>query len=119
GRDPRRLFTHTPDDAIQSRTLARRQLIHQPARSIQYLYLELAEKMAGPLVVSDYSGLRRIVADKRGGAVRPPAASFDALLNRSRGNKARFLLQQISGERAQRRNVIDNPDAAAMRPEDE
>ena len=75
--------------------------------------------MAGPLVVSDDSGLRRIVADKRGGAVRPTAASFDALLNRARGNKARFLLKQISRERAQRRDVIDNPDAAAMRPEDE
>ena len=118
GRNARRFFVHAPDDAIQSGALARGNLIHHPARGVQHFDLQLAEEMARTLVVGDHGRLRRVVADKDGGAIRPAAVRLDALLHRPRRNKARLLFQQVGRQRAQRRDVVDDPDAATVRPED-
>ena len=67
-----------------------------------------------PLVVIDHRGVRRIVANKNGVPIGPAALAFDALLHRARRNKRDVLLQQIRSQRAQRRDVINNPDAAAV-----
>src|SRR5438093_9060193 len=68
-----------------------------------------------PLEVIDHGGVRRIIANKNGLAIGPPALAFDALLDRARRNKRNVLLQQIRSQRAQRCDVINNPDAAAVR----
>src|SRR5207244_6628560 len=47
-------------------------------------------------------------------AIGPPALAFDALLDRPRRNERNILLQQIRSQRAQRRDVINNPDPAAV-----
>ena len=75
--------------------------------------------MARALVISNHSRLRGIVADKCSGAIRPAAIRLDALLNRPRGNEACFLLKQVRGECAPRCDVVDDPDAATVRPKDE
>src|SRR5438034_9767540 len=67
------------------------------------------------LVVSNDSGVWRIIANKYGVAVGPATAAFNALLHWSRRNKGCLLRKKLRGERAPRRNIIDNPDPAAMR----
>src|SRR5436190_13067799 len=67
------------------------------------------------LVVSNDSGVWRIIANKYGVAVGPATAAFNALLYWSRRNKGCLLRKKLRGERAPRRNIIDNPDPAAMR----
>ena len=68
-----------------------------------------------PLVVIDHGGVRRILANKNRVAIGPSALALDALLDRPRRNERNILLQQIRSQRAQRRDVINNPDPAAMR----
>src|SRR5215211_7485647 len=70
--------------------------------------------MSLPLVIIDHGGVRRIIANKNGLAIGPAALTLDALLDRSRRNKRNVLLQQIRSQRAQRCDVINNPDAAAV-----
>ena len=67
-----------------------------------------------PLIVIDHGGVRRIVADKNRLTIGPAALAFDALLHRSRRNKRNVLLQQIGSQRAQRRDVVNDPDPAAV-----
>src|SRR5438477_1483436 len=68
------------------------------------------------LVVSNDSGVWRIIANKYGVAVGPATTAFNALLlHWSRRNKGCLLRKKLRGERAPRRNIINNPDPAAMR----
>src|SRR5437868_15356284 len=67
------------------------------------------------LVVSNDSGIRRIIANKYGVAVGPATAAFTALLHWSRRNKGCLLRNRLRGQRAPRGNLIDNPHPAAMR----
>src|SRR5947207_10112034 len=67
------------------------------------------------LVVSNDSGVWRIIANKYGVSVGPATAAFNALLHWSRRNKGCLPRKKLRGERAPRRNIINNPDPAAMR----
>src|SRR5690349_20781036 len=67
-----------------------------------------------PLIVSDDCCVGRIIADKSSIAVGPSAASFNPLLDRPRRNESNFLSQKIWSQGAQRRDVVHDPDAAAM-----
>jgi hypothetical protein len=71
------------------------------------------------LVIIDHGSVRRIIANKNRVAIRPSAAPFDSLLHRTRRNERNFLLHQIRRQRAQRRDVVNNPDAAAVRGENQ
>src|SRR5438094_10297796 len=66
------------------------------------------------LVIIDHCGIRRVVTYKNRVAIGPPALAFDALLDRARRNKRNVLLQQVRSQRAQRCDVINNPDPAAV-----
>src|SRR6266702_2014481 len=70
--------------------------------------------MSLPLIVIDHGCVRWIIANKNGLAIGPPALAFDALLDRARRNKRNVLLQQVRSQRAQRCDVINNPDPAAV-----
>ena len=69
------------------------------------------------LIVVDHGGVRRILANENRVAIGPSTLALDALLDRSRRNERNILLQQIRSQRAQRRDVVYDPDAAAMRGE--
>ena len=75
--------------------------------------------MTFALIIIDDRRVWGIVADKNRVAIGPTALAFDALLHRARRNKRNLLLQQIRSQRAQRCDVINNPDAAAMRRQNE
>ena len=71
------------------------------------------------LIIIDHGGVRRIVANKNRVAIGPSTLAFDALLHRARRNKRNVLLQQIRSQRAQRRDVVNYPDPAAMGSENQ
>src|SRR5215470_11413683 len=71
------------------------------------------------LVVIDDRRVRGIITNKNSIAIGPAALTFDALLHRARRHKRHILLQQIRSQRAQRRYVVNDPDAAAVRREDQ
>ena len=118
-RHPRRLAAHAPDHTIQPAPLARRQGVDDLAAGIEHFELELAEQVPRFLVVGDNRALRRIVADEYGVAIGPAAVGLDPLLHRTRGDERRFAVQQGRVHRTQRRDVVDNPDAPAVRGEHE
>src|SRR4029077_8163210 len=67
------------------------------------------------LVVSNDRGVWRIIANKGGIAVGPPTIAFYALLYRAGRNKGCLLRKKVRGERAPRRDIINNPDPASVR----
>src|SRR5262245_285591 len=71
------------------------------------------------LIIIDHGSLRRILANKNCVPIGPSTLAFDALLDRSRRNESNILLQQSRSQRAQRRDVVHNPDSAAMRGENQ
>src|SRR5687768_10719269 len=73
--------------------------------------------MVRTLVIGNNGCIGRIVPDERSAATRPAALRINALLHRTRGNKARFLPEQIGTERTQRRDVVNDPDAASVGPQ--
>src|ERR1700719_1288667 len=75
--------------------------------------------MTRTLVICNHRSVGRIVAHEGGIAVCPAAASRDTLLHRSRRDESGFLPHKIGSQRAQRRNVVDDPNAAAMGCENE
>src|ERR1700730_2528585 len=75
--------------------------------------------MSRTLIVRDHGRVRRIVADEYRVAIRPAAVGFKALLHWSRGNEGDFLRQELVRQAAPRRDVVNNPDAAAVRGQNE
>src|SRR5215470_14403145 len=71
------------------------------------------------LIIVDYGCVRRIFANKNCVPIGPSTLALDTLLDRSRRNESNILLQQIRSQRAQRRDVVHYPDAAAMRGENQ
>src|SRR3979411_1126113 len=70
--------------------------------------------MAAALVIGHHGAAGRIVAYEGGGTVGPTTIGLDALLCGARGHEGRVLRGQLRRQLAQRRDVIDDPDAAAV-----
>jgi len=71
------------------------------------------------LIIIDHGSVGRILANEHRVAIGPSPLALDALLDRPRRNERNILLQQIRRQRSQRRDVVDDPDSAAMRGEDQ
>src|SRR6476469_1698550 len=71
------------------------------------------------LVIGDDRGVRRIVPDKHGVTIRPATVTLNTLLDGPRRNKAHLLRQKLWGQSPPWRNVINDPDAAAVCGQDE
>src|SRR5437868_2028251 len=71
------------------------------------------------LVVGNNRGVRRIVPDKYGITIRPATVTLNTLLDGPRRNKAHLLRQQLGGQSPPGRDVINDPDAAAVCGKDE
>src|SRR5438105_14521738 len=71
--------------------------------------------MPAPLVVGDHGPARGILTRERRVAFRPAALPGDALLRRPPRQERGILRQRLLRERAQRRQVVDDPDSASMR----
>src|SRR5690242_3993750 len=66
------------------------------------------------LVIGDDRGVRRIVPDKHSVTIRPATVTLNTLLDGPRRNKAHLLRQKLWGQSPPWRNVINDPDAAAV-----
>ena len=113
-RHTRRFCAHRPHHPIQAGSFAGRQFIDNTPGGIQNFELHFSKQMTLALVVIDHGSVRRIIANKNGIAVGPAALAFDSLLHRTRRNERNVLLQQIRSQRAQRSDVVNNPDPAAV-----
>ena len=113
-RHVRRGPVHGPEDTVEPAAIARLQLIDDRAAGVEYLDLHLAEQVTAALIVGNRCAAGRVVADEHGGAIRPSAIRLDALLDGTSRKEGRILRQQQGTQVAQRRDVIDDPDAAAM-----
>ena len=109
-----RLAVHGPDDAIETAAAAGGKLIDQRAARVQHLDAQLAVELPRPLVVGDDGARLGILANEGRGAVDPAALRLDALLHRARRHERRVLRQQVWRQAAQRGDVVDDPDAAAV-----
>jgi len=83
------------------------------------LELDLAVKLARPLIERDHRARGGIVAPERGVAFDPAGLRWHALLHRPRRQEGHWLGHDVAGERAQGRHVVDDPDAAPVRGEHE
>ena len=113
--DAGRLVLHRPRHPVQPPPRARRDGVDELPLAVQHLQLDGPIQVPRALVVRDQRAARRVLADERGIALRPAAARKHALLRWPSGNERHVLRQQLVRERAQGRQVVDDPDAASVR----
>src|SRR5690349_13967137 len=70
--------------------------------------------MALLLVISDDRGVRWIRPGIHGAPIRPAAAGFESLLRGLRREERRVLPHDFGSKLPKRRDVVHNPDAAAV-----
>src|ERR1035437_1664783 len=92
-----------------------------PAYSVEQLALlvedfdfHVAIDMAASLVVSDKRPSGTAGANESLVALRPPGVGIDVLRSRPAGDEGRGFRHQVGSQSTQRRNVVDDPDAAAV-----
>ena len=111
------LRAHRPVDVIDAAADAGGNRVDHLAVVADHFDGELAEQMARLLVVDDVGAVARIRTGERCIAFAPAAERGDALLDRFARQEGRFGVQHFRIERAQRREVVDDPDAASVRGE--
>src|SRR5215475_5857384 len=70
--------------------------------------------MAALLIVGDDRAARRILTDESSSPARPAALRLDALLCRACRHECGLLCDELRSQMTQRRDVIDDPDAAPV-----
>ena len=110
---------HGPHDAIQAAAGAGRQLVDHRSARVEHLDLQLAEQVPGALVVGDDRAVLRVVAHERRGAVGPAPLRLDALLRGACRHEGGVLRGKLRRQLTQRRDVVHDPDAAAVRGDHE
>jgi len=71
--------------------------------------------MTFALIISDHRGVRRIIADENGIAISPAPAGGNSLHGGLALHELGFLRQSVGRQLSQRRDVVDDPNAAAVR----
>src|ERR1043166_1807732 len=71
------------------------------------------------LIVIDHRSVGWVIANEHCASVRPAAAAFDPFLDWSRRNEGNLLRHDLRRQRAPRRDVIDDPNTAAVRRQNE
>ena len=110
-----RLQSHGPLHAVDATLHAWIQRVHQLALGVEDLDLEIALHVPGPLIVGDGGVLRPSGAVKRVVALTPPAVGLQILHRAARRQQRGLGRENLRSQRAQRRNVVNDPDAASMR----
>ena len=106
-------------DAVDAAALARRDRVDDLARRVEHLELERAEEVARALVVRDHGAARRVRRRRTlaSPSAQPPDALHALLHGPRRAGTPPPAASTSRVERAQRRDVVDDPDAAAVRGE--
>jgi len=119
GRNDRGFELHGPGGAVQSAVLAAGDGIEQLAILIKDFDLKIAEDVAALLVVGD-EGVDGTAGTGEGFVALGPAAVGVHVLDRGlAGEQDRVFLHEFWREGTERRDVIDNPDTAAVRGKNE
>src|ERR1051326_2400465 len=119
GRDARRLKTHRPRRAAQAAPLAARNRAEQFSVGVEDFNLQVAEDVTAALVVSYHGLVGRVVAGELRVAGVPAAAAGDALHRGTPLNEENVFRESFGREHSQRRDVVNDPDAAPVRGNDE
>src|SRR5713101_6597827 len=114
-RDARRLVLHRPDHPVEPAPRARRDGVDELALPVQHVHLDGPVQMPRALVVRDDCAVWRVLADEGRVALGPSAGGGHALLGRPPRKEGDVHRERLVGERPERRQVIDDPDAAAVR----
>src|ERR1019366_7428207 len=117
--DARRLFLHGPQYSVDALALPGRWRVDDAARGVEDLELHPPERVARPLVIGDDGGGRRVRPGVRGGALRPAARTARLLPHGASREERDVLLERLRREGAERCEVVDDPDPAPMRRDDE
>ena len=118
-RDARRLLLHRPHDAVDAFPLPRRRRVDDAALLVEDLELHAPERVARLLVVRDDGAGRRIRPRVRRVPLRPAARAARLLDHRARGQERDVLADDLRREGAERREVVEDPDPAPVRRDDE
>ena len=119
-RHPRRLHAHVPHHAVDAAVLARRDRVDELAGRVEDLELERADRCdacAGSTSRSaPFGGLSP--TNDASPSTQPPDAGIRSWTGRAGRNAVAFWTS-VMRQRAQRRQVVDDPDAAAVRRDHE
>ena len=118
-RHPRRRHPHRPGHPVHAAPLRRRHAVDQLAGRVEDLELERADEVARALIPGDHRPRGRVLADELGVALHPAAGALHPLLHGPPGQERDRPREHPRGERAERREVVEDPDAAAVRAENE
>src|SRR6266446_6958827 len=95
--------------------LATGNAVHDPPILIENLDLEVAEDVSSALVVGNLRIIRTAAAVEAFVPLSPAALRLKVLNNRLARNERCLFGHQVRSQRAQRGNVVDNPDTAPVR----
>ena len=110
-----RLKAHGPFRPADASSAVRRERVHGLALRIENLQSHFAKNVSLALVVGNQSRVRRIGSSEHRASFHPAAIRGEPLL-RGLGLQENCLLRHDFGSQfTQRRDVIHDPDAAAMR----
>ncbi len=119
GRDVRRLQPHRPFHAADPAAAVRRECVHQLPLRIENLQLHFSKNVTLALVVRNHGRIGRIRSGVHRASFHPAAVSRQPLLRGLGLEEHRLLRHHFGSQLAQRRNVVHDPDAAAMRGDDQ
>src|SRR5581483_3835625 len=88
--------------------------VNDMAGGIQNFQFQFPKKMTFTLVIINGGAVGRVIANERGVTGRPAALAFDSLLHGTGRNESHILLQQVGSQRTPGRNIVHDPDAAAV-----
>src|SRR5580704_10328978 len=99
---------------IESATLASSDGVEQLAILIEDFDLQIAKDVAALLVVGDGCVTRTADADEGLVTLCPTGVSIEVLHCRPAFDEGRFFRHDVRSQCTQRRDVVDDPDAASM-----
>ena len=106
-------------DPVDPRRFVACHRLDELARGVEDLELDRPEEVPGALVIGDDGAPRRIAPDEARVALDPPAVRGHPLLHGPARKERRLARHDFRGQVPQRRQIVDDPDAPAVRREDE
>src|SRR5581483_8038936 len=114
-----RLQVHRPGHAIYPTMLAGSDGIDESALIVKDLDLQVAKDMARALVIRNRCFFRTILSVEGVCSLRPSALGLHPLHRRRSRQEACVFLHDFRRQRTERRDVVDDPDAATVRSQHE
>src|SRR5580765_311151 len=119
GRNARRFEAHRPLDTADAATAIGGQRIHHLALSIRDFEFHFSKNVAFALIVGNQRGVRRVRSGECGASLGPTAVGLKPLLSGLGLQEDGVLLHDVGRKFAQRADVVNDPNATAVRCENQ